>query len=269
MSSNTSTMKTATTGNGTAKNDPSKNNGKFPPGEFAKHLDNKDGEILIPYKQDPKKIKVEEAESEVVQAPLRSAIWPVIYILLHFVEMAFATIVLGLVVADLFTVGPPKTCAFFLELAYPSDGVGIIVPNGVNEPDGISATCEFALGVSASALFVAICGLFDSMFTLMNYNREARSDIFYFLEFATYLAIACLWCATAIWLGIGYVATCNGRCDMSVNSGVFATKSEAIAALVFAWLSMIPWGLEAGLIIRDCFRRRQLRNEVFIRHEND
>jgi hypothetical protein len=175
----------------------------------------------------------------------------------------FSVIVLGTVAS--LTNASTDTCDLYRTISFPSYGFNPVFVSTASSPNGNMAVCNLGISAGVIGLVVGLVALIDALRLLRGRVQPIdRPAAVYVIEWVVYLIMMILWCVTAIFLALGYVSTCNGSvCNDAVNKNAWSTQAVALTAVVFAWLSLMPWASDFGLITREYFRRinyhRQLK----------
>ena len=156
------------------------------------------------------------------------------------------------------------TCDLYRFIDYPSYGFQPILVSNDSTPNGNMTACRFSVSVAVIGIVVGFGLLVDAIMLARGVVKPiGRPAIVYFVEWLSALALAALWCVSAIYTGLGYISTCNGSlCYDPANDGAFGKQAIALTAVIFAWLSLVPWSLDFGLVTREYFRRLNYRRQM-------
>ena len=174
----------------------------------------------------------------------------------------FSAIVLG-TVAPLYKPSA-GTCDLYRFIDYPSYDFQPILVSTDSSPTGNLNACRYSVSVAVLGIAVGFFLLIDAIRLARGAVKPiGRSAFVYVLEWFSAFALAALWCVSAIYTGLGYVSTCSGSvCYEAANDGAFASQAIALTAVIFAWLSLVPWSLDFGLVTREYFRRLNYRRQM-------
>ena len=163
------------------------------------------------------------------------------------------------------------TCDLFRTYNYPSYAAIPVYTSSASTASGSTSACSLGIASGVIGLFVAVTALMDAFMLLGGRVPPIdRDPAVYIIEWVAYLILSLLWCVTAIVLALGYVSSCNGVvCTDPANKGVWSTQAVALVAVVFAWLSIMPWASDFGLVSREYFRRVTYHRQIEENNERE